>query len=116
MDQGPNLLSWVAEEHHFACRDHVERLTAMYAQATAQYAVCAVEVANRVADGQPAAVPTSLAALPSDVLMLAQSMCRCCKFPTGQLEWLRRAVAWWRRRESDRWVAAADRQPANVVK
>jgi hypothetical protein len=72
MDQGPNLLSWVAEEHHFACRDHVERLTAMHAQTTTQYAVCAVEVANRVADGQPAAVPTSLAALPSDVLMLAQ--------------------------------------------
>lgn len=72
MDLGPNLLTWVAEEHYFACRDHVERLTAMYAQAAAQYAVCAIEVASRVADGHTAAVPTSLPAMPSEVLMLAQ--------------------------------------------
>ncbi|WP_327007590.1 hypothetical protein OHA72_10160 [Dactylosporangium sp. NBC_01737] len=71
-DQSPNMLTWVAEQHYFACRDHVERLTAMYAQAAARYAVCAVEIASRVADGQPAAVPTSLPTLPSDVLVLAQ--------------------------------------------
>jgi hypothetical protein len=73
MNRPENLLDWVAEEHHFACRDHVERLTAMYAGAAAQYAVCAVEVASRVADGQVATVPTSLPVLPSDVRGPAKS-------------------------------------------
>jgi hypothetical protein len=46
-DQPEDLMSRVAEEHHFACRDHVERLTVMYAQASARYAVCAVGTASR---------------------------------------------------------------------
>jgi len=50
----------------------VERLTAWYAWAAAQYAVCAVELASRVADGGPATAPTSLPVLPSDVLALKQ--------------------------------------------
>ena len=44
----------VAEEWFGACRDHVERLTALYAWAAAQYAACAMELASRVADGQAA--------------------------------------------------------------
>ena len=72
VDQPEDLEGWVAEERYFACRDHVERLTAMYARAAAQYAVCAIEAASRVADGQPATGPTSLPAPPSDVLTLAQ--------------------------------------------
>lgn len=65
-------VGWVAEERHVACRDHVERLTALYAGAAARYAVCAVETASRVADGGPATVPEPLPVLPSDVLTLAQ--------------------------------------------
>ncbi|HZO69190.1 MAG TPA: hypothetical protein VFB74_29725 [Kribbellaceae bacterium] len=44
----------MAEEWFGACRDHVERLTALYAWAAAQYAACAMELASRVADGQAA--------------------------------------------------------------
>ena len=62
----------MAEEQFGACRDHVERLTALYAWAAAQYAVCAVEVASRVAKGHTATAPTSLPVLPSDILALAQ--------------------------------------------
>jgi hypothetical protein len=72
VDHPEDLMSWVAGEHYFACRDHVERLTAMYARASAQYAVCAVETASRVADGQPATVPAPMSAPPSDVLTMAQ--------------------------------------------
>jgi hypothetical protein len=72
VDQPENLMSWVAEEYYFACRDHVERLIAVYARASAQYAVCAVETASRVADGQPATLPAPLPAPPSDVLAMAQ--------------------------------------------
>jgi hypothetical protein len=105
MDERPNLLSWVAEEHHFACRDHVERLTAIYAQATAQYAVCAVEVASRVADGHPAVVPTSLPALPSDVLTLAQIHVPLLQIPD-------RAVGsrWRRRLARENAALASDHQ------
>ncbi len=62
----------VVEERFAACRDHVERLTALYAWAAANYATCAVEIASRVADGDRATVPTSLPVLPSDVLGLSQ--------------------------------------------
>ncbi len=65
-------MNWVAAERYFACRDHVERMTAMYARASAQYAVCAVETASRVADGQPPTVPASMSAPPSDLLTMAQ--------------------------------------------
>jgi hypothetical protein len=65
-------VGWLIEERHLACRDHLERLTAVYAWAAAQYAVCAVQIASRVADGEPATVPTPLPVLPSDVLTLAQ--------------------------------------------
>lgn len=66
-----DALGRVAEDRFAACRDHVERLTAVYAWAAAQYATCAVQAASRVADGEPASVP-SLAVLPSDVLLLSQ--------------------------------------------
>jgi hypothetical protein len=72
LDQAEDLVGWVAEERYFACRDHVERLTAMYARAAAQYAVSAIEAASRVADGLPATAPTPSPAPPSDVLTLAQ--------------------------------------------
>ncbi len=62
----------VAEDRFAACRDHAERLTALYAWAAAQYATCAVEIASRAADGEAAAAPTSLPVLPSDVLSLSQ--------------------------------------------
>jgi hypothetical protein len=65
-------LGYPIEEYHIACRDHVERLTAVYARAAAQYAVCVVQIASRVADGAPAAVPEPLPVLPSEVLLLAQ--------------------------------------------
>jgi hypothetical protein len=66
-----DALGRVTEDRFAACRDHVERLTAVYAWAAAQYATCAVQAASRVADGEPASVP-SLAVLPSDVLLLSQ--------------------------------------------
>lgn len=72
LDQPENLMNWVAEEHHLACRHHVERLTAIYARASAQYVVCAVETASRVADSEPAAVPAPMSGPPSDVLTMAQ--------------------------------------------
>ena len=89
-DQRANLMSWVAEEYHVACRDHVERLTAMYAQASAQYAVCAVEAASRVADGQPVTVPASMPAPPSDVLTMAQVHVPLLQIPARVLasQWL----------------------------
>jgi hypothetical protein len=67
-----DLVSWVAGEHYFACRDHIERLTAMYARASARYAVCAVETASQVADGREPVAPTPEPPPPSDVLALAQ--------------------------------------------
>jgi hypothetical protein len=67
VDRPEDLMNWVAVEHYFACRDHVERLTAMYARASAQYAVCAVETASRVANGQPPTVPTPMSAPPARV-------------------------------------------------
>jgi hypothetical protein len=71
-DGSGEILGWVAEERNFACRDHVQRPTAMYAKAAAQYAACAVEISSRVADGHQAMVPNPLPVLPSDVLTLAQ--------------------------------------------
>jgi hypothetical protein len=70
-DRG-DMLDWVTWERYAACRDHVERLTAVYARAAAMYAVCAVEAASRVADGLTPQLPQPLPVLASDVLGLAQ--------------------------------------------
>jgi hypothetical protein len=70
-DRG-DMLAWVTSERYAACRDHVVRLTAIYARAAAMYAVCAVEAASRVADGLPPRLPQPLPVVPSDVPGLAQ--------------------------------------------
>jgi hypothetical protein len=70
-DRG-DMLDWVTWERYAACRDHVERLTAVYARAAATYAVCAVETASRVADGLAPQLPQPLPVLASDVLGLTQ--------------------------------------------
>lgn len=70
--QDATMLEWVAGERYFACRDHLERLTAIYTRAAAHYATCALEVASQVADGRTARTPTPLSSRPSDLLTLAQ--------------------------------------------
>jgi hypothetical protein len=96
----------VAEERFAACRDHAERLTALYAWAAAQYATCTVEIASRVADGEPASVPTPLPVLPSDVIVLSQIHVPLLQIPE-------RAVSdRWRRRlaQENTGLAADHRQ------
>jgi hypothetical protein len=70
-DRG-DMLDWVTRERYAACRDHVERLTTVYARAAAMYAVCAVEASSRVADGLTPQLPQPLPVLATDVLGLAQ--------------------------------------------
>ncbi|WP_203920740.1 hypothetical protein [Rugosimonospora africana] len=67
-----DMLAWVTSERYEACRDHAERLTAVYARAAAMYAVCGVEAASRAADGLAPQVPHPLPVVASDVLSLAR--------------------------------------------
>jgi hypothetical protein len=96
-------LGYPIEEYHIACRDHVERLTAVYARAAAQYAVCAVQIASRVADGAPAAVPEPLPVLPSEVLLLAQVHVPLLQIPAHAV-----TTRWQNRRERENVFLAAD--------
>lgn len=72
VDDHSRPLAWVADEQYAACRDHAERLTAVYARVAVQYAASAVEVASRIADGHPPTVSATLPVVPSDLLRLAQ--------------------------------------------
>jgi hypothetical protein len=87
-----NIRTWVAEEYNAACREHVERLTAIYAAASAQYAVCAIEAASRVANGGQPVVPSLPSTPPSDVLLMAQLHVPLLQIPARAVaaKWLTR--------------------------